>query len=109
MSGPEAKVVLVVCPDRTIQDAVRRVVEACGCRAVVTAAVEAAVAEVDGARPVVALVDPRLGGACAVLQARCTVAEIPLRVSSTGVRRMAKRNESAVRWLTALMASRCGP
>ena len=58
-------------------------------------------------RPVVVLVDPLLAEACQALASLCPLVTIPLRVSSTGVRRMAKRNEAAVRWLTAVVAQYC--
>jgi hypothetical protein len=33
--------------------------------------------------------------------------QVPVRTSSTGVRRIAKRNQAAVRWLMGLVAERC--
>ena len=109
MSGDEPKLVLVVCGDRAIQDSVRRIVEAAGCRAALVTGCEAATHELERAAAVVTLVDPLLAEACRPLASVCPLVIIPLRVSSTGVRRMARRNESAVRWLTALVAQHCAP
>lgn len=108
MASAEPKLVLVLCADRTMQASLRTIVEEAGCRAAFSATVAAAQRRPDRATVVLVLCDPLLADeGKAALASACPVVTFPVRTSSTGVRRMAKRNDAAARWLAELVATRC--
>jgi hypothetical protein len=112
MADTASKVVIVVCGDRAIQEAIRRIVEAAGCQPSLTATVDAALKRrtEQGGAAVLVLVDPLLlaeSTAAMGTNGGCPVVAVPVRTSSTGVRRIAKRSDAAVRWLRSLIAERC--
>ena len=105
-----SKIVLVVCGDRAIQEAIRRIVEAAGCHPSLLATVDAAVKrKSEQPTAVLVLVDPLLMAESAQAFGPtngCPLVAVPVRTSSTGVRRIAKRSDAAVRWLRGLIAER---
>ncbi|HEY2744003.1 MAG TPA: hypothetical protein VGL86_05255 [Polyangia bacterium] len=75
-----------------------------------TATVDAAVKRKAEQPAVLVLVDPLLlaeSTAAFAGNGACPVVAVPVRTSSTGVRRIAKRSDAAVRWLRGLIADRC--
>ena len=108
MAAGKPNVILVLCADRTIQASLRKVVEGAGCRASVCETIATAQRALARTTPVLILSDPLLSAdAKAMLTASCAVVEFTVRTSSTGVRRMAKRNDASVKWLTELVESHC--
>ncbi len=113
MAETASRIVIVVCGDRAIQEAIRRIVEAAGCQPSLTATVDAAVQRKSEQPAVLVLVDPLLLAESTVAfgsngsNGSCPVVAVPVRTSSTGVRRIAKRSDAAVRWLRGLIAERC--
>jgi hypothetical protein len=108
MAAGQPKVILVLCADRTIQTSLRKVVEEAGCRASVCETVATAQRTLERTTAVLILSDPLLAAAAKVaLAASCPIVEFSVRTSSTGVRRMAKRNDASVKWLTGLVESHC--
>ena len=107
MTAAAPKLVLVVCSDHAMQASLRSVVEEAGCRAALAASVAAAQRELDRIVPVLILIDPLCGSEVPALVADCAVVEFPVRTSSTGVRRIAKRHDAGVKWLKELVASHC--
>src|SRR4051812_17190551 len=102
------KVVLLICGDRAMQEVLRVIVASAGCRMVAAGSVAAAERRLERQRPVLILVDPLIGApAAACLGHDGHVVEVPVRTSSSGVRRIAKHNDGAVRWLKDLVATRC--
>jgi hypothetical protein len=102
------KVVLIISSDRGLCDSVDKVVARAKCRAVAVRDSAAAERAIERVRPVLILVDPvRRDELPSQLRAMCTVAELPVRSSGSGVRRLAKPSSEAVRWLTGLIAERC--
>ena len=102
------RVVLVLSSDRGLCASVDKLVARARCRAVAVPDCAAAERSIERVRPVLVLVDPlRRDALSARVRARCAVAEIPIRTSGSGVRRLAKPTTGAVRWLTGLVAERC--
>jgi hypothetical protein len=102
------KVVLIVCSDRAMQEALRMVVEEAGCRSLMAATVAVAQQHLERATPILILVDPACGAeACDALTAPCPIMEFPIRTSSTGVRRIARKGDAATKWLSQVVASHC--
>jgi hypothetical protein len=103
----EPKVVLVVSANRTMQASLRTVVEEAGCRAIFSATIAAAQRRLAAEPVALILADPLLAAELPALAGVCPVVTFPVRTSSTGVRRMAKRNEAGVKWLTELVSRHC--
>jgi hypothetical protein len=102
------KVVLVLCGDEAIQGSLRALIDDAGCRAVTCPSLAQARARLATAQPVLVLVDPLLHEEAASAFADvCGLAVIPMRTSSTGVRRFAKHSTGAVRWLRELVTQHC--
>jgi hypothetical protein len=103
------KAVLVVCSDRAMQEALRRIVAAAGCHPLLAGTVDIARRLRAEQIPVLVLADPQLAVECSSVlgDGVCPIVAVPVRTSSTGVRRLAKRSDAAVRWLTGLVADRC--
>lgn len=98
-------VVLVICADRAMQEALREIVTAAGCRMLAVASVAAAERRLQRQHAALVLVDPLFGDAAAAALG-VGVVEIPVRTSATGVRRIARQNRGAVRWLKTLLDER---
>jgi hypothetical protein len=106
---PDArKVVLIISTDRGLTESVDKIVARAKCRAVAVRDCTAAERAIERVRPVLILLDPlRPDEPSARLRGMCIVVEIPVRTSSSGIRRLAKPGTEAVRWLTDLVADRC--
>jgi hypothetical protein len=102
-----AKVILVISSDRGMQASLGAIVEEAGCRALFAASVLVAQRKLVRAMPVLILTDPLCAGDVGALSPPCPVVEFPVRTSSTGVRRIAKRKDATVKWLTELIAEKC--
>lgn len=103
-----ARVILVVVADAAMQDSVRVIIEAAGCTPLVVPTIAHAKKSLCSTKPVLILIDPVWrDGAASQLGAEPPIVEIPVRTSSTGVRRVAKRGAPATRWLQNLIAKRC--
>jgi hypothetical protein len=108
MAAGAPKVILVICSDRTIQASLRTVIEDAGCQAAFSADVGAGRRQLARTTPILILTDPLLAlEVMAALAGSCPVVEFPVRTSSTGVSRMAKRNDAGVKWLSELIESHC--
>jgi hypothetical protein len=103
------RAVLVICGDRAMQEALRRIITAAGCHPLLAGNVELALQMRAERTPVLVLVDPQLAVPCASAlgEGVCPIVLVPVRTSSSGVRRIAKRSDAAVRWLSGLVAERC--
>jgi hypothetical protein len=103
-----ANVILVITSDVVMQESVRLIVEAAGCHALGVPSIALAQERLRSVEPVLILIDP-LWQADAVSQLgpEPPVVEIPVRTSSSGVRRVAKKGAAATRWLQALISERC--
>jgi hypothetical protein len=108
VEGDPLDVVLVICGDEAIQGSLRALIADAGCRSVVCSSAAEAGRRVEHLRPVLVLFDPILQAECeAAVAGLCTLVAIPVRTSSTGVRRFAKRTTVAVRWLRDLVTQHC--
>lgn len=110
MADTPSKTVLILCGDRAMQEALRRIVEAAGCHPLLAGTIELALQKRAEQPPVLMLVDPLLVAQCSSAfanDAGIPIVPVPVRTSSTGVRRIAKRNDAAVRWLHGLVSQRC--
>lgn len=104
----DLKAVLVITRDRVINGALRAIIAAAGCEAVVLSSVAAAVRWLARWSPLLILIDPELTAAAEnELAAPLRVVEIPLRTSASGVRRLAKRHHEAIGWLVDLIHAEC--
>lgn len=102
------RVVLVISSHRGLCDSIDKIVARARCRAVVVPDCATAERVIDHLRPVLILIDPlRREELSARTRGMCDVVEIPIRVSGSGVRRLAKASHDAVRWLTGLVAEHC--
>lgn len=103
-----ANVILVIASDVVMQESVRLIVEAAGCKALVVPSIALAQERLRAAEPVLILIDPLWqDDAVTQLGPEPPVVEIPVRTSSSGVRRVAKKGAPATRWLQALINERC--
>lgn len=108
MAATTLKVVVVVVVDQALWESVDALVRSAGCKAVHATTVEQAGKLLVRTRPVLMLFDPGFEAELGALGTDgCPATAIPVRVSSTGVRRFAKRSGDAVRWLKQLVAQQC--
>ena len=110
MADVVSKTILILCSDRAMQEALRRIVEAAGCHPLLAGTIDLAKSKRVEQSPVLMLVDPLLVAECTAAfstDAGVPIVPVPVRTSSTGVRRIAKRNDAAVRWLSSLVNERC--
>lgn len=102
------RVVLIISSDRGLRDAVDKRVTRARCRAVAVRDGAAAEQAFDQHRPALILVDPLQHDELSTrLRSLCVVVAIPVRTSGSGIRRLAKPNTEAIRWLTELVVERC--
>ena len=102
------KIILVVAADATMQESVRLIIEAAGCTTLVAPSIAHAKKSLRSTKPVLVLIDPVWReDAESQLGSMVPIVEIPVRTSSTGVRRVAKRGTAATRWLQDLITQRC--
>ncbi len=96
------QLLLVVCRDRAMQEALRDSAARAGWRTLAATSIAAAEPMLARQRPALILVDPALGDASALAR-HAPVEPIPVRTSSSGVRRLAKHSEGAGEWLRSLI------
>lgn len=108
MGDGTRRIILAVTADRGMQDALAAIIAATGCDAVIANDAEDAARRMRGRHVAFVVADPAcLAEVTARFGTLAGVVELPVRVSSTGIRRIAKPRDAAIRWLQAQLEARC--